>query len=520
MNTIRKFIFSFFILYYTFFLSQQQVDTEKKRIFDSLDHSNITKASTIFENGKEMLKYAQNDYELSQSYLLMGDGMYKEGNYKSAVPLLEKADKYAKVANKRNHRIAIISLLVDTYRFAGLPSESDAMLKEIEKITDKNDESEKALVLQAKARILEIDNKFCEAIPIRKKELNLYENSRNPNIQQKKEMLIFANIHSAYLKIKCGQQDEALHNLHVAEDIYKELGDKKPTYYIENYYLVKALISLNEKDKRSAKDWFTKSFKTAKQTENKMVIKKILYEMRDSNIFNTPTEKNEITEALLVIQNLQTEVTKQTTENEILKKNQKLRNEEDNLTTSVGIISVLVLGIIFLIIYNKERNKRIYAKYLKITKEAEIKDIQKSQITPINESYKPIDANIDNEFSKREPKIFKQLEQLEENLFFTAKNMSATQLAALLKITPRNLSYILKKYRNDDFYNYLNTLRIVYFIHILNENPKYLNYKIAALADMCGYNSYSQFAVNFKAKTEISPSQYISLLKKRSAIKI
>mgnify|MGYP003593325772 FL=1 len=62
----------------------------------------------------------------------------------------------------------------------------------------------------------------------------------------------------------------------------------------------------------------------------------------------------------------------------------------------------------------------------------------------------------------------------------------------------------------------MNDLRIDYFTQLLKDNPQYRKYKIAALAEMCGYNSYNQFAVNFKAKTKISPSQYISYLEKES----
>ena len=99
-------------------------------------------------------------------------------------------------------------------------------------------------------------------------------------------------------------------------------------------------------------------------------------------------------------------------------------------------------------------------------------------------------------------------------MLFTSKDASATQLVALLKITPRNLSYILKKYRNEDFYSYLNTLRIDYISATLREHPEYLNYKIAVLADMCGYSSHSHFTLVFKTKTGILPSQYIDLLRK------
>ena len=92
-------------------------------------------------------------------------------------------------------------------------------------------------------------------------------------------------------------------------------------------------------------------------------------------------------------------------------------------------------------------------------------------------------------------------------------------MAVLLKITPRNLSYLLKKYRNEDFYNYLNNMRVDYFSKILRDNQKYRNYKIASLSEMVGYNSHSQLTINFKKKTGITPSQYIDLLEKENVSK-
>ena len=486
------------------FSQQKSVDTPQ----------NIANAHTIYSNGKEMRKNAKNDFELAESYLTMGDGKYKDGDYRSAITYLEKADKYSESANDIDLRIGIISLLVDTYRLAGLPTESDAKLKEVENIADKNNTSQEAQVLQAQARVLEIDKKFCEAIPIRKRELYLYETNVNPNIQQKKEMLTFANIHSAYLNLKCGNKFEALKNLHHVENIYKDLGDKKPTYFLENYYLVKALIALSEKDSLTAKQWFTKSYKTAKLTLNKTTMKRILNEMRDSKTFNTLAEKNEISEALLSIQNFQVEVTKDVTEIEVEKKNIKIKNEKYNQIIYASIFIFLIIGLILVIFYYRQKNRKIYTNYKQILRSIEAKKEQKI-VSPNEDLSIETDFNISNHISsQQENLILKQLVRLEEKLFFTSKNMSATQLAAMLKITPRNLSNILKKYRNDDFYNYLNTLRIDYINETLKEHPEFLNYKIAALADMCGYNSHSHFTLIFKSKTGISPSQYIEFLQK------
>ena len=85
-------------------------------------------------------------------------------------------------------------------------------------------------------------------------------------------------------------------------------------------------------------------------------------------------------------------------------------------------------------------------------------------------------------------------------------------MAVMLKTNTKYLNYVLKKYRDSDSYNYINTQRINYIVRELHDKPELLQYKIAVLSDMCGYNSHSQFASIFKAVKDISPSQYISFL--------
>ena len=286
------------------------------------------------------------------------------------------------------------------------------------------------------------------------------------------------------------------------------------TYNIEQYYLAKALLALNENDKITAKQWFRKSYKTVSLTENKSSIKSILLEMQASGLFETPEEKNEIYEALIKIQQFQTEVTKQLVKKEIENKNLKLKNEKNNQILIGTISTVIVLGLLSLVFYYKQRNKKLQARYQLIISSIEQKKEQR--LADLDKELPDLIANYqdDNQTREQEIQIVNNLTKLEEKQFFTAKNISATQLAAMLKTTPRNLTYILKKYRNDDFYNYLNTLRIDYIKDALQRHPRFLNYKIAVLAEMCGYSSHSHFTLVFKTETGISPSQYIDLLRK------
>ncbi len=88
-------------------------------------------------------------------------------------------------------------------------------------------------------------------------------------------------------------------------------------------------------------------------------------------------------------------------------------------------------------------------------------------------------------------------------------------MSVMLKTNSKYLTYILKKYRNSDFSNYINDCRIDYIINEMNSNPQLLQYKIAALAEKCGYTSHSQFTSIFKSKKGISPSELIYFLKKK-----
>ncbi len=359
---IKKIINIICIAFFSIFYSQNISEARRKTIFDSLNSRVLTNAATIFNNGKQMLNYSKTDAEFSKSYHVMGDGKYKDGDYPTAIQLLEKADDYAQKANLQDYRIATNALLVYTYRYAGLPNESDAKIEVIKNIVDINNYNDHAKLLQTKATAFEIDKNYCAAIPYRLKELELYKNQVvfvNP--KQKNDILIFANIHLAYINLKCKNLNEAYKAIGNAEKIYQQLGAESPTYYIENYYLVKALIALRENKIEESKVWFNKSYKSANLTENKSVIKKVLNEMRESGIFNSLEEKTEISDALYNLQNFQTDISKNVTTNLVNRKDLLLKNEKKNTLIIGSGLAAICLGLIIFIFRNKRIQKKRYA---------------------------------------------------------------------------------------------------------------------------------------------------------------
>ncbi|WP_312766321.1 helix-turn-helix domain-containing protein [Epilithonimonas sp.] len=92
--------------------------------------------------------------------------------------------------------------------------------------------------------------------------------------------------------------------------------------------------------------------------------------------------------------------------------------------------------------------------------------------------------------------------------------MSLAYLATYCETNSKYLSHIIKLYRNNDFNNYINTLRIRYITSKLRNEPIYRKYKIAILAEEAGFSSPNKFSTNFKKVTSITPSLFIKSLQK------
>ncbi|WP_143885351.1 helix-turn-helix domain-containing protein [Chryseobacterium binzhouense] len=64
------------------------------------------------------------------------------------------------------------------------------------------------------------------------------------------------------------------------------------------------------------------------------------------------------------------------------------------------------------------------------------------------------------------------------------------------------------------FNTYINDLKIIYIIHKLYENKQYREFKINYLAEESGFSSPKVFVTAFKKLTGVTPSYYITNLKK------
>lgn len=500
------FLLFFISIFSNCFFAQVKLDQHKSSQF--LLYKNLINSSTknINYNSLKLLENPQTPYEYAFANFIIGGNKYREGKYMQAINYYEEAEKLSSKLDSTDFARYLNNMLVIAYRRAGLIEQSnDAWQREklyLEKSKNKYKDAEYYYSL---SKLYDIDEDYCKASEARVKYLSLV-----PDDVQKQDLDFIFAVYAqlTFSQFKCGKITKAKADLQKAEEIANTLNNKDNLTLVEIYELGKALVLYYDNDFENSKIYFDAAYLKSKKKETPAITKLILEERVECNIDSADQQLKYLKE-ILEITKRETETTKELAIYETNKSKQKILKQSGRTQTwiIISIVSFIILSLVIFLIYKRYQNQK--KAYRNILAYLDQKNFAEQKHKREREATSDKNKELENEDS-----IVKQLEHLEAKHFFTSKNVSAAQMAVLLKITPRNLSYILKKYRNDDFYNYLNNMRIDYMTQILRENPKLLNYKIAALADLCGYNSYSQFAVNFKSKTGISPSQYIQFLSK------
>lgn len=511
-----KFLYSLFFLgLFTYAFSQTKIDKNKRKLFYQEYNDKSYNPDKFLQRAQNMLNYAQTDYEKGIAYTQLGNYTYGQGNFVESVNLLQKADSLVKKKDSLQIRAETLYTLIISYRRAGLIVESDEtwkLSKELDKKLDPYIRAGNELHVQAK--IHDIDENYCKAADTRQKFIQHINNPPTPdffgkiNVDYNDRFNFSMLVQVSYEQIKCGRISDAKETIAKTEDILKNIKTKLPISLHEFYLLSKALINVKEGNVVEARKNFDLAY--SQPNIDKIVIKQILQDRLDANI-DTAEEQLKFSKIINDITNSQIAVTKLLTvketavdKNDIEIKNKKIKF---NLVISVIVIILLTVGIRF--IY-QEKNKRIKLRYKEI-----IRNLENSEIRMIDSpKSQPIDAvkekiTIGEETEKE---ILKKLEAFEKKKLYTTKGISVAQMSVMLKTNTKYLNFIIKEYRDSDFNNYINTQRINYIVKELHDNPQLLQYKISVLADMCGYNSHSQFGNIFKSVMNISPSQYISLL--------
>lgn len=180
------------------------------------------------------------------------------------------------------------------------------------------------------------------------------------------------------------------------------------------------------------------------------------------------------------------------------------------LRTAMIVLFCLVLlslSLIVYIVFSRPRQTiSQYARDSMNAQEVELKEEDKETALP-----RPKTVNISQETEKR---LIQAIDRWEEQLLFLDKEVTISSLAAELSTNQRYISYMINKHKGVDFSSYIQACRIRFIVERMKADPSLLEYKLARLADMCGFTNLSKFSTAFKAETGLPPSAFVHLLKK------
>lgn len=176
--------------------------------------------------------------------------------------------------------------------------------------------------------------------------------------------------------------------------------------------------------------------------------------------------------------------------------------KETRLIYAIGFFAILSLSIIFIHFHNRRLYKKRYNQW-------QNKEIDQQSNLP--------KSSLENEMQTISERplmaILAQLEKFEKNHKFRDKELTLSKLASACNTNPKYLSLAIRQSRDQSFTEYVNSLKVKYFIELLKTNRRLKNYTHHAMADEAGFSSTPRFTSAFKKHTGISLSFYIQQIK-------
>lgn len=513
--------------------------------YNSIYNKTYTETSEV--DMKKALQVADSLYTISETpilkirSLMLTAALYQHsGDLKNAIEFALKAEKIISKTDNNIGKVRVYGFLATQYRILGLYDDSKMyyqMAYEIsEKIEDQKFANEmKGLLMQEMAYYEEHKKNYNQSISyINKAQLYFNTIQQSPEISSTRsgnnEQLLGLN----YYKLKNTNKaklhyEKALKLLHPIPTnfitclVYNGLA----IIYMDrnNLPAAKKYIDLMEEFSKKSKDlelknvMYTTTQRYYEFTQNMNKVSD-LARKRDSIKDNLADKSNDIIN---------------TTYSNLKKENIIIKETSNTNRYLTFLFSLLLIGSGIYFIFYRRKQKRIIERFKQILKKSDerkrdvisytntasslISKIESPSILP----KKDIATQVSDHKTvimtpETEEKILSKLKEFEKSNLFNFKNLSLPYLATYCNTNNRYLSYIINTHKKKDFYNYINELKIAYIIDKLQNNPEYRKFKIASLAEECGFSSPNKFTLVFKKETEILPSAFIKLLNQKDKL--
>ncbi|MFC3158124.1 Helix-turn-helix domain-containing protein [Chryseobacterium arachidis] len=356
-----------------------------------------------------------------------------------------------------------------------------------------------------------------------------YHNSIK-SIEKSEEYVLKTSVNADHLKITnqqlLGYCYYHLGNFKVAFRHYRE-ALKLSKNFPENYSVGLihnglALLYLQENDLKKAKEHLDITLRITEESKNPS-LKNEVYETSEKYYALTKNledyvktrEKHDTVKKTLQ-KNMQYLVNK--SYSRIDQENTEIKSSSDTKNLIIGTaLIIFLIGIVLFLGFRKKQKKNIQ-NFEKVIRELNEKKLLNSAIENTKEiAETPKTAPNSLMPIETEQKILALLQQFEGKELYLDNNVSLSSLATYCETNGKYLSYVINTYKNNDFNNYINVLRINYIVDKLRNYPIYRKYKIATLAEEAGFSSLNKFSTVFKKTISLTPSLFIKYLNEENS---
>ncbi|KZS43018.1 hypothetical protein AWE51_16885 [Aquimarina aggregata] len=310
----------------------------------------------------------------------------------------------------------------------------------------------------------------------------------------------------------------AIDSLQKGKDLIKQFDKEETRVATCDYYIARSYNDLG--DTETSIKFFKSVDRIFKETEN--VIPELMdtynYLIKYSKSKQDAEGQIEYINTLLRLDSIkhadQLYLTKNINEKydtvELIAEKEKLIDqlqEETFLKRDTILLLIIILAIVLaLAIYGFRRsylNKKRFERLLTAQKNRESAETKPTIITELP---KKEELDIPKDVIAT---VLKKLQNFEQSDKFSKKHYTLNSLAKELQTNSAYLSKIINVYKNVNFANYLNNLRIDYAVAQLTENKSLRSYTIKAIAEEVGFKNAQSFSSAFYKKTGIYPSYFI-----------
>ncbi|WP_299439663.1 helix-turn-helix domain-containing protein [uncultured Aquimarina sp.] len=495
------------------FAAKEYLHIKDKRVYD-----------TIFfaKNLKKYLAEAERnptDYTtLAQVYITMGGSYKRKENYNLALEYYLKADDYAKKSGNIEVQIKTMGNIALIKQDVHQLEQALGQLKTMRSFLDKNKDllSDEIYTKFSKKVLLDIGSVYSDLLKKdRSRSHHLVDSAfyyykecfKQPNLNIKD--LGELNFRMGIVYTRKLSYAEAIPYYEKSLELFHDVESSKlyEVYYNAgfNYY------SLEKYE--LAKLFFHKTLSLNKGNNIDFIYVHSHEYLRDIYLFQQNLDST------MYYNNLATRFLDQATESkiqEIKSTNDQLKTndteiairalqEKNSKSTSIYqvIISLLVILsiVVFLLVIKNSREK----------KKAKNRLEQLLKVISENSSREKPEITLNN-FKIKDDKhqeIIEKLIQLEQKKYFLKKEFNLYNTAKKIGTNTTYLSKIIKDYKQMNFSEYTNELRINHIVSVLKHDRKVRSYTTKAIGELGGYQNARSFTRIFKNYTGITPYGFV-----------